>query len=239
MKSSAKQIGKAGKSPPLRARTKPPAAWNNIISDRAEEARLKRQAVIAEAARAFGHRGFHNVSLDEVAIALNVSKPTLYNYVKSKHELLYECYNLSLDLGDVAVREAQAHKGSGLAKLCIFMKRYIEMLTEHLGPAAVFYEFYSMRPDDREKIQRRRRGFDKIFRQLIAQGIADRSIAPCDPKLAVAWFMSAISSIPRWYDPKGDLTGSDIADAFIRFLSHGIAANASRNAAVQPRTKRR
>ncbi|MET0710136.1 MAG: TetR/AcrR family transcriptional regulator, partial [Tardiphaga sp.] len=155
MRSAAKQIGKQtgknGKAAALRTRAK---AWNSSIVDRAVETQRKRKAVIAEAARAFGHRGFHNVSLDEVAIALNVSKPTLYNYVKSKHELLYECYNLALDFGDEVMREVAAFDGTGLEKLCTFITRYIRMLTEQLGPAAVFYEFYSMRPGDREKIQR-------------------------------------------------------------------------------------
>jgi TetR/AcrR family transcriptional regulator len=228
MRSAAKSVSKnmGGKAPAPRAK---PQAWNATVVDRAEEARRKRRAVIAEAARAFGHRGFHNVSLDEVAIALNVSKPTLYNYVKSKHELLYECYNLALDFGDEVMRDVVARDGSGLDKLSIFITRYIRMLTEQLGTAAVFYEFYSMRPSDREKIQRRRRGFDKIFRNLVSEGIADGSIAPCDPKLAVFWFMGAISGIPRWFNPEGELSGEEIANAFVTFLKNGVAAPAADN----------
>jgi AcrR family transcriptional regulator len=199
-------------------------AWNNAVADPAEGARLKRRALIAEAARAFGHRGFHNVSLDEVAIALNVSKPTLYNYVKSKYELLYECYNLALDLGEDALRKAQAESGNGLDRLCCFIRYHIEFLTRELGSAAVLFEFYSMLPEDRDRIQRRRRKFDRIFRGMVADGIADGSIAPCDPKLAVFWFMSAVSSIPRWFDPKGELSGEDIANVFVTFMRNGLEA---------------
>jgi AcrR family transcriptional regulator len=232
--SAAKQHGKNAPGKGVAQRTKP-RAWNSTIVDRADEARRKRKAVIAEAARAFGHRGFHNVSLDEVAIALNVSKPTLYNYVKSKHELLYECYNLALDFGDEAIRDVMAQGGTGLDKLCAFIRRFIQMLTEELGPAAVFYEFYSMRPSDREKIQRRRRGFDNIFRQLVSEGIADGSIAPCNPKLAVFWFMGSISGITRWFDPKGELSGEEIADAFVSFITHGIGTGSRKPAAVTQR----
>ena len=72
MKSAERAVGRASRINGDQAR---PRAWNNVVVDRAEGARLKRRALVAEAARAFGHRGFHNVSLDEVAIALNVSKP--------------------------------------------------------------------------------------------------------------------------------------------------------------------
>jgi AcrR family transcriptional regulator len=206
------------------AATRRSPAWNNVVTDPTEGARLKRRALIMEAARAFGHRGFHNVSLDEVAIALNVSKPTLYNYVKSKYELLYECYNLALDLGEVALRKAQDESGNGLDRLCHFIRYHIEFLTRELGSAAVLFEFYSMLPEDRDRIQRRRRKFDRIFREMVADGIADGSIAPCDKKLAVFWFMSAVSSIPRWFDPKGELSGEDIANTFVSFLRNGLEA---------------
>ena len=80
-----------------------------------------------------------------------------------------------------------------------------------------------MLPEDRERIQRRRRKFDRIFRQMVSDGIADGSIRQCDPKLAVFWFMSAVSSIPRWFDPRGELSGEEIADGFVAFLRHGLA----------------
>ena len=225
MRSAERAVGRASRINGDQAR---PRAWNNVVVDRAEGARLKRRALVAEAARAFGYRGFHNVSLDEVAIALNVSKPTLYNYVKSKDELLYECYNLALDLGEDALRQAQAEEGTGLEKLVqLHPPPHRAADPSELGSAAVLFEFYSMRPEDRDKIQRRRRKFDRIFREMVAAGIADGSIAPCNPKLAVFWFMSAVSSIPRWFDPTGELTGRDIADAFVGFLRNGLELRAA------------
>ena len=52
----------------------------------------KREAVIRAAARAFNERGFHNTSLDDIAAALNVTKPTIYYYVTNKEELLFQCF---------------------------------------------------------------------------------------------------------------------------------------------------
>ena len=50
----------------------------------------KREAVIRAAARAFNARGYHNTSIDEIAAALNVTKPTIYYYVANKEQLLLE-----------------------------------------------------------------------------------------------------------------------------------------------------
>ena len=67
---------------------------------------LKREAVLRVAVRMFNERGFHATSLDEVAERLNISKPTLYYYVKNKDEILFECVNIGLrQLQDAIAQE--------------------------------------------------------------------------------------------------------------------------------------
>ena len=58
---------------------------------------VKRDAVIRAAARAFNEHGFHNTSLDDIAAALEVTKPTIYYYVPNKEQLLYECFVAGLE----------------------------------------------------------------------------------------------------------------------------------------------
>lgn len=198
--------------------------WNNLVKSPEEQYQLKRQAVIAEASRAFGNRGYQSVSLDEIASSLNVTKPALYHYIKSKQELLYECHNLALNLGVKALDLALLTGNTGLKKVEIFISSYIDFFASELAATAVMHEINAMRPEDRKRIERRRRQFDLTLRKLIEEGIADGTIAPCNSKLAVFWFMSAINGIPRWFSAEGELSGSDIAKAFVDFLIHGIQA---------------
>ncbi|MGG4581910.1 TetR/AcrR family transcriptional regulator [Alcaligenes sp. Me129] len=199
-----------------------PRRWNNLVKSQDEQYQLKRQAVIAEASRAFGHRGYQNVSLDEIAKSLNVTKPALYHYFKSKQELLYECHNLSMEIGDMALEEAMTTGKNGLEKLENFVSIYIRDFASELGASAVLHEYSGMTPKDRKQIMARRRQFDLRLRDLIQEGIDDKTIAECNPKLAVFWFMGAITSIPRWYRLDGDLSGADIAQTFVHFLVKGI-----------------
>jgi len=48
--------------------------------------------VIRAAAHAFNHKGYHNTSLDDIAAALEVTKPTVYYYVSNKSSC---CLNVS------------------------------------------------------------------------------------------------------------------------------------------------
>ena len=60
-------------------------------ADRQKEREIKRDAVLRAAAQAFNENGFHKTSLDDVAERLNVTKPTIYYYVKNKDQILFEC----------------------------------------------------------------------------------------------------------------------------------------------------
>ncbi len=209
---------------PSRKKGAPVKRWNNLVKSQDEQYQLKRQAVIAEASRAFGHRGYQNVSLDDIAKSLNVTKPALYHYIKSKQELLYECHKLAMDIGDRALDHAVATGKTGLEKLESFISDYVDAFANELAASAVLHELSAMPQDDRKRIINRRRQFDLRLRSLIQEGIDDKTIGPCDPKLAVFWFMGAINGIPRWFSVDGEFSGEQIADAFVKFLMHGIRA---------------
>jgi len=200
----------------------PGARWNNAVHAPDEQYQLKRQAVVAEAARAFGRRGYKNVSLDAIAQALNVTKPALYYYFKNKQELIYECHELSMSVGDQALQEAIASASTGYARVTSFIRKYVVRLTDQIGAPAILHDLSAMTPSDQKNILQRRRKFDQQLRQIVEDGIVDGSIAPCDAKLAVVWFMGAVASISNWYQSSGPLRGEQIAEAFIEFLSNGI-----------------
>lgn len=215
-------------TPPTKVASKkknaPVRRWNNLVKSQDEQYQLKRQAVIAEASRAFGHRGYHNVSLDDIAKSLNVTKPALYHYFKSKQELLYECHSLAMDIGDQVLGHALATGETGLGKLESFVSNYIKALTSELAASAVLHELDALPAEDRKQIIGRRRQFDLRLRNLIQEGIDDKTISPCETKLAVFWFMGAINGIPRWFSSGGDFAGEDIGKAFVEFLLQGVQA---------------
>ncbi len=83
-----------------------PSPWVGGRRARREHG-VKREAVIRAAAAAFNARGYHNTSLDDVAAALGVTKPTIYYYVANKEQLLFECFRAGLEPIQAAIRRAE------------------------------------------------------------------------------------------------------------------------------------
>src|ERR1700679_3627793 len=80
-----------------------PSPWRGRQGAQARDS--KRDAVILAAARAFNNHGYHNTSLDDIAGELEVTKPTLYYYVKNKEQLLFECFRTGLEPIRAAFRD--------------------------------------------------------------------------------------------------------------------------------------
>jgi AcrR family transcriptional regulator len=200
--------------------------WKNALQTNDEIQQLKRDAVIREAGRAFSKRGYHNTSLDDVARSLQVSKGTLYNYVTDKQEILYECHQMALDIGERAFKQARQQPGTGAEVLENTLCSYIELLTGELGACGVLMEVDGLRPEDRAKVTARRDVFERNFVAMLQKGMKDGSLRKVDPKLAVFTFMGAINWMPRWFDPAGRLSGKEVARQMTDLLLTGLVHSA-------------
>lgn len=214
---------------PRQATPRRPARWTPEVQTRAEQFDLKRRAVILAAGRAMAKRGFAAISLDEVAKELNVSKPALYYYVRSKHEILFEFHKLSFELGARCREKALAEGKNGLDKFVIYLKAYITGLIDDLGGGAAMTEYHHLSPEDQKALQPLRDDYDRFYRGLIAEGISDGSIRKVDAKMAVFFVVGAIRGIHRWYNPEGPLSGAQIADAFVDLARGALARTSEKN----------
>ena len=199
------------------------AAWKNVVLSRDQQFALKRAALLREAGRAFSAQGYHDTSLDDVAKTLGVTKAALYYYVKNKQEILFECHMQAQDLGDTALQYSEQNGRSGREKILLLARKYIELITGEMGSFAVLGEFDALDAENRTIIARRRDKFDRHFRRLVSDGIADGSIRTVDPKLTVFFFMGAINWMTRWFRPDGPLPGEEIAQHFADLLDKAIS----------------
>ena len=187
------------------------------------------------AAQVFNERGFVASTLDEVAERLKITKPTLYYYVKSKDEILYECVRMGLTMLQEAIQTAGASGGSALDKLVVAMRKYAEIVTMDFGMCLIRVGEDPLPLESQRKLRRIKAAIDHEFRELIRQGIAEGSINNCDPKITAFALAGALSWIGRWYRPGGDLSPPQIAEHFIALLLNGLCGAESTAVAAKRR----
>ncbi|MDO7835496.1 TetR/AcrR family transcriptional regulator [Sphingobium sp. HBC34] len=193
---------------------------------RSAERAEKREAVLRAAVRMFNARGFHATSLDDVAASLGISKPTIYHYLGNKEQVLIECVTRGLELLSVAAEEVRAAPGDGLTRLRAFLHRYARLMMDDYCRCVVRTGDESLSPEGAALFRARKRGIDQSLRALIADGVADGSIAPVDVRMAAFMLAGALNWPGRWHDPAGPMSPEAIADALVDLLIRGLAPRA-------------
>lgn len=192
-------------------------------TERSEEREAKRMAVLEAAVRMFNARGYHQTSLDDVAASLGISKPTIYHYLGNKEQVLVECLTIGMNQLLAAAEQARLTHGLGLERLRAFLVDYAEINMNDFGRCNILTANETLSQDARETIRLRKRRIDGALRELVAEGIADGSVAPCDPKLAALTLASALNGPSRWHRPEGELPERQLAEILVDFLTAGLA----------------
>lgn len=199
-----------------------PSPWPKA-ADREKERGEKREAVLKAAVQCFNERGFHATSLDDVAISLNVTKPTIYYYFANKDEILFECVRLGLEGIRCIAEAAEAQGGNGMERLRALMHGYAVIMTKDFGICVTRTVDHELSGESRAKFRSLKREIDMTIRQVIEEGMADGSIAAGDARLMTFTIAGALNWIARWYEPTGTMTAEQVADASVETLTRGLA----------------
>ncbi len=208
------------KSPPQLATV---ALWQSP-DERVRDREKKRYAVILTAARCFRERGYHNTSIDDVARALNVTKPTVYHYVENKEQLLFECFHAGLRQIKEAFEEIEDSRATALERLSSVMTRYAEAITSDFGWCMVQAENQDLSAAMSRKVRALKSEIDQGLRGLIKEGALDGSIRKCDAKITAFALAGAMNWIAYWYRADESLSAAQVAERFVELFQLGLEA---------------
>lgn len=198
-----------------------PSPWPQA-PEREQQREAKRNAVLSTAAQMFNERGFHATSLDDIAARLQVSKPTLYYYVKNKDEILLECVKKGLHLILEGIEASRQAGGNAVDQLRACMQVYADIVTQPFGMCIIRIGDEEVPEPNRTELRRMKSEIDQAFRRLVAQGVQEGTLAPCDPKMTAFVIAGALSWIGRWYQSGGEYSAAQVAEQCIGTLMHGV-----------------
>ena len=102
------------------------------------------------------------------------------------------------------------------------MRIYADIVMQDFGRCVIRIGEDPLPAPLKKELRRAKAGIDLQFRRLIEAGIAEGSLAPCDPKMAGFMLAGALSWIGRWYREDGDLAPEQIAQQGIELLLNGV-----------------
>lgn len=91
----------------------------------------RREAILAAAAGLFAHRGYHDVSIDDIGAAVSIAGPSIYNHFDSKSDILAGVVWRSVDWIEADLTRAAADCDSAEETLHELYTDYAELAVQH------------------------------------------------------------------------------------------------------------
>ena len=99
----------------------------------------RRDSIIKVAQKFFSHKSYHKVTMEELAHALNLKKPAIYYYFKSKKELFFSIWKESFESMENYIFDRVDAKNSPEEKLKEFIKAHLDFIEEQRDLFLILY----------------------------------------------------------------------------------------------------
>jgi AcrR family transcriptional regulator len=188
----------------------------------------KRRAILSEASRLFNIHGARATKLDDISARLNLNKASLYYYVKSKDDLIYQCYLASCETLSEMIYEADRQSRTGAGKLTAFILAYFmackEIMEGGRHHMAILSETRALKPEHRKIVAARYSEIQGRVRSFIRMGRDDGSLQVASEIDAALALFGLLQLTVLWL-PQTDPEGyGQAAEDFIDIVFNGITA---------------
>jgi AcrR family transcriptional regulator len=188
---------------------------------------MTREEILEAAAQIISQKGFHATSMQDIAEAVNLQKASLYYHVSSKQEILLALLDQALDLLIERMQGVVERPLPADEKLRQAMQVYLTSMLEYRDLAAVLLlEHRSLEPEYRSRHIPRRDRFERLWRDLIQQGLDEGRFICSDPGMASRALLGVMNWTITWYRPEGASSPQAIAGQFAELFLHGLLVRA-------------
>lgn len=176
------------------------------------------QAVLDTALTLFAERGYHGTALSQIADALDVRTPSLYNHMTSKQELLRTIVDTTVRGVLTDFRQATGGRTEPVDRLFHAVLVYARRHATHRREAIVVNrDTSSLEEPFRSQMQELRREHEHALRQIISDGVAAGRFTVESPALASFAIRELCVSIARWYQDDGPIGPDQVAREYTEF----------------------
>jgi TetR/AcrR family transcriptional regulator, cholesterol catabolism regulator len=182
------------------------------------------EEILACAANLFYKKGYHVTTIEDLANEVGMLKGSLYYYIKSKEDLLYQLLLDVIVAGQTRVNEKIRGIEDPVEQLTVGLEEHIEYIIENQVRVGLFlHEFDVFAGRRKGRIEEEMTKYQKLFVDIVLNGQKQKKFEDLDPWLMVDGFLGMCNWIYRWYPGDKNPSVESVKKTFIAMLLKGIA----------------
>ena len=188
-----------------------------------EELTRRRHQIFNASVGLFLSKGFRETSMREIAEAAGMGKSSLYDYFRTKDEILLwaiddELYDLNTAAHEIASKPLPA-----VERLRLLMSNHLSNLLERRDfYLKLSFEVQRLALQSQQRVQAGRHAYQDLTRRLIEEGIQEGAFRPVDSLLTARTLITLLT--PTVYTSRPSGSPQEMLDAAFDIILRGIQA---------------
>jgi AcrR family transcriptional regulator len=183
--------------------------------------------LLRAAGAVFGEKGYRDATLQDIASRMGILPPSLYYYIESKEDLLFQLLKFAHQEGIKFVAETPEMRSAAPAiRLASLIRNWMAGLESF--PSLLNgreQDFRLLSGKRRREIASLRSQIAQVPNEIISAGIADGSFdQSVDPYVATATLMRILNTTEQWHRPSDAVEWSEIAEWYVKLMLRGLRA---------------
>ena len=161
-----------------------------------EDQARRRHEIFHQVVNVLVKKGFHETSMQEIAQAAGLGKSTLYDYFKTKDEILIYFFEDQLNDTTEEAQKIALQNLSADKRLRQVLEKYIESLQANKNLfLKLMQEAQRLKPESQKLVQEKRHAYQDLVRALIDEGVREGIFRKVNSLLAARLLISGMSSV--------------------------------------------
>lgn len=186
----------------------------------------RRQDILSSSASLFRKRGFKATSLKDIAKAVGIEAPSLYNHIKSKDDILS---SILLELANTfseGINQIDQSSLTGYQKMEKIIAHYIQVSLVNTNEVSLLTgEWIHLKAADQKIYLKHRDDYEKVFRKVLKQCIKEGSVVVENEDLTVFSILSTLRWIYSWIGRNPKYNPLELEMILTKVLLEGIKSN--------------
>lgn len=182
----------------------------------------RKARIYRAAAELIVEKGLDATSMNDIARAVDLTKPGLYHYITGKKDLLFSIMQFAMDTVESVIVAPAAAIPDAEERLRFILERHAGM-TDYVREITILTEeLPALAPDDREHIIARKRRYRDFLRDTLYELKYEGKLRDLDVDIATMNVFATVLGIARWFTPNGRLNAAQVARETSRFILGGL-----------------
>lgn len=183
----------------------------------------KKDTITDKASALFIEKGFPATSMRDIAEAIGVEAPSLYNYIESKNEILQDiCLRIAKQFMN-HLKEVENSKTTSLKKIELIIRFHIFMMVHEFHHIYIAdHEWIHLRGPLLSDFKSQRRNYRSRLSAILRKGIDRKEIGKLNTDVAVHTILAAINGIEGWHRSGKKVDAKELEESMVKFLIAGL-----------------